>query len=198
MKTKKLIELLQQEDPSGEIEVCVGNVDIFFVERLPAYYDGSLQVLERDESLNGYNIIGGKYVRSGHKVVINTLSITDAISNCGSAGGFKVDYSDLNEISAESTKKAHDELISWHKDMEIRLEKSHFVNWAKKEAAKLTADVEDIESMAGYFFDEEKIDRNAPLIEGHINKSYVERREMEWSKKYRVNIDNGFLKIGKN
>ena len=39
MKTKKLIELLQKEDPSGEEEVFVstedGNLDIFFIETKP-------------------------------------------------------------------------------------------------------------------------------------------------------------------
>ncbi len=50
MKTKELIRQLQREDPSGELECCVDNSDIFFVEHLPAYYDGCLEVLVRDKS----------------------------------------------------------------------------------------------------------------------------------------------------
>ena len=32
MKTNKLIELLQKADPSGDLEVCIDNHDIHFVE----------------------------------------------------------------------------------------------------------------------------------------------------------------------
>lgn len=67
MKSKTLIEMLQKADPTGNEEVCVGNVDIHFVETMPAYYDGTLQVLERNEELECYNIIGAKYRRSGVK-----------------------------------------------------------------------------------------------------------------------------------
>ena len=81
MKTKKLIELLQEADPTGEEECCVGNTDIHFVGVEPAYYDGRLQVLERDESNEYYNITGGQYRMSGSKVVIHELSITDAVWN---------------------------------------------------------------------------------------------------------------------
>lgn len=79
MKTKDLIAALQKEDPTGELECCVGNIDIHFVSQEPAYYDGSLQVLERDMTNQYYNIIGAKFVRSGSKVQIHTLSIEEAI-----------------------------------------------------------------------------------------------------------------------
>jgi hypothetical protein len=76
MKTKELIRLLQEQDPSGELECCVYNVDIHCVECLPAFYDGSLQVLKRDHSKNPYyNVIGAAYVDQGHKIVIKPLSI---------------------------------------------------------------------------------------------------------------------------
>jgi hypothetical protein len=32
MKTKEVIRQLQKQDPSGELEVCVNNEDIFFIE----------------------------------------------------------------------------------------------------------------------------------------------------------------------
>ena len=50
MKSKELIRLLQEEDPSGEVEVCVQNFDILGIHTEPAYWDGSLQVLMRDAS----------------------------------------------------------------------------------------------------------------------------------------------------
>jgi len=66
-----------ESDPSGELEVCVGNVDIHFVERQPSYYDGCIQVLKRDESLSGYNIVGAELRSKGDKLSIHTYSIED-------------------------------------------------------------------------------------------------------------------------
>lgn len=81
MKTKELIKRLQEADPSGELECCVGNVDIYFVEQLPAYYDGPLEVLVHDEALKDkcWSITGAKIVRSGQKVQIHTISIEDVM-----------------------------------------------------------------------------------------------------------------------
>jgi hypothetical protein len=74
VKTKDLIAALQEADPTGEEQVCVGNEDIHFVQREPAYYDGALQVLKRDTEQSCYNIVGVEYRRSGDKVQIHTLS----------------------------------------------------------------------------------------------------------------------------
>ena len=80
MKTRDLIELLKKADPTGELECCVENHDIHYVDTLFAGYDGTLQVLVRDPKLtNCYNIVGGILRRSGRKVVIHPLSIEDAL-----------------------------------------------------------------------------------------------------------------------
>jgi hypothetical protein len=80
MKTKELIRLLKKADPSGEEECCVENQDIFSVEPWPAYYDGRLQVLSRDPKIKPfYNVVSGKYVDKGTKIMITPLSIEDAI-----------------------------------------------------------------------------------------------------------------------
>lgn len=113
MKTKKLIELLQQEDPSGEEEVCVGNVDIFFVANEPAYWDGSLQVLIRDESNPYYNVEACKFVREGRKISINVLSIEDAIWN---NTGITV-YGD-NDHNQEMVKKWRIEAIKCIRELD--------------------------------------------------------------------------------
>ena len=68
-----------KEDPSGEYECCIGNADIHFLETVPAYYDGRLQILERDESLPYYNVVGGKITSSGMKIFINALSLQDVL-----------------------------------------------------------------------------------------------------------------------
>jgi hypothetical protein len=81
MKTKELIKRLQEADPSGELECCVGNIDIYFVTQEPAYYDGALQVLLHDETKRDlmWSIVGAKLTRHGSKVQIHALSIEDAM-----------------------------------------------------------------------------------------------------------------------
>lgn len=124
MKTKKLIKLLQDIDPSGEIECCIANRDIYFVEKLPSYYDGTLQILERDETKTCYNIIGAKYVRdpSISKIMINPLSIEDAISEDVS---LTIDYSALNSIDIienyrRSDNKTRQEFIDINREEELK------------------------------------------------------------------------------
>lgn len=76
MKSKKLIKLIQELDPSGETEVCVGTTqDIAFVERMPAYYDGALQLIEREND----EIVSAKFERAGDKIAIRYVGIVDAI-----------------------------------------------------------------------------------------------------------------------
>lgn len=107
MKTKKLIELLNEADPSGEEEVCVENIDIHFVAKEPAYYDGCQQILIRDASLEPYyNIIGAKINGTGSKIQIHTLDIESAIYN-------DPDLSvDLEGASGRYTEKVK----GWRKD----------------------------------------------------------------------------------
>ena len=156
MKTKELIRQLQEADPSGEEEVCVDNVDIHFIETLPAYYDGKSQVLIRDRDCQYYNITGAKYRRNGLKVQIHSLSIVDALSNLGSreeAEEFKIDYSELAEQDQVSAKAAHEKIIQWCEDLHLKMEWENFYKWAKAKAEKVTVDLEEFERVAKRFFD---------------------------------------------
>lgn len=82
MKTKDLIEALQAADPSGEIECCVGNEDIHFVSREPAYWDGCLQTFERDPKLKGqFDIRGGIRTAEGDKIQIHSLGLRDLFTD---------------------------------------------------------------------------------------------------------------------
>jgi hypothetical protein len=99
MKVKELIRQLQEADPSGELECCVDNIDIHFVSRWPANYDGSFEVLVRDPNITGFNITGGIIQCEGEKVQIRTLSLEDCLSefdlnfpidvNCNDSNGRK-------------------------------------------------------------------------------------------------------------
>lgn len=194
MKTKELIRQLMEEDPTGEEEVCVGNVDIHFVCSEPAYWDGSLQILQRDSSKSPYyNIVGGKYKRSGVKIQIHTLSISDAISN---DANILIDYSELDEQRALSTKKAHDDLREWHKKLDNKLEWENFIKWVKSKVKE--EDGEDIEQVSWNFFEKE-ISHDDPLPDGGLpsGHSYVSCRHMQWDQKFDVFFDEGFFKIKK-
>jgi hypothetical protein len=82
MKTKKIIALLQKLDPTGETEVSVCGRDIIEIAMYPAYYDGRLEVLERDETKSDvadFQIVKGRMVCSGNKIIINPLSIEEAL-----------------------------------------------------------------------------------------------------------------------
>lgn len=80
MKTKELIRRLQEEDPSGEAEVVVGGEDIYFVEAMPAYYDGRPTLLVHDEALRdkAWSIVGLHVPAGGvKKLRIVTVSAED-------------------------------------------------------------------------------------------------------------------------
>lgn len=80
MKTKELIALLQEADPTGELPVCVGNVSPYFVDVQPGYYDGCLQLLVEDPALKPYySVVGGKICSGGMKVKIVTMDLDSAI-----------------------------------------------------------------------------------------------------------------------
>jgi len=83
MKTKELIRRLNEADPSGEIECCVGNADIYYVSKEPAYWDGCLQVLKRDPKKEGkqYSIIGAEIHSEGEKICLNTMNFSDVLLN---------------------------------------------------------------------------------------------------------------------
>jgi len=132
MKTKDLIKELQEADPSGELEVCVGNIDIWTVTVLPAYYDGKLQVLKRDPALTGkcYDIIGGKYVSGGSKVVLEPMSITDVLWDNPEA---EIDYGFLG-AAAGSYKTTDDATRQASRDVELKVEMDAFHRWVKSKA----------------------------------------------------------------
>ncbi len=110
MKTHELIAQLQEADPSGQEEVSVGNVDIHFVSREPAYWDGCVQVLKRAKQDDGYNIIGAEIRSEGEKIKINILSIKSALWN---------DPKMPVTFDGERTKKDYEEIVqSWRDEAE--------------------------------------------------------------------------------
>lgn len=81
MKTSDLIRRLQEEDPTGDAEVCIGKYDIHFVSRQPSYYDGYHTILVRDASKTGYNITGAIINYVGVKIKLHVMDAEDVIDN---------------------------------------------------------------------------------------------------------------------
>ena len=76
MKTKELIKILNEIDPEGETEVVIENESAFFAYKEPAYYDGIMELILKNE--NG-EIIGGKYSSKGSKISLRPYGIMSAI-----------------------------------------------------------------------------------------------------------------------
>ncbi len=74
MKSRELKALIDQYDPTGEMDVCSGNVGITSVKVSVATENGWYQIVD----LNN-RIPSAKYVGQGTKLVLNTTSIPDII-----------------------------------------------------------------------------------------------------------------------
>lgn len=186
MKTKEVIKLLQEADPTGEEEVCVNNVDIFFIEKLLAYYDGSSQVLIR----NNNRIIGAKYKRSGWKIQIVTHSISSVVETDPDAF---IDYSELPTDRQEKVKIAHDKLREFVRDVDNKAEFEIFGKWVRSKAEALTEDLEDLNFLAWDFFDK-NLSRKDPIkmISG---ESYASSRHRQWDSTIDICLEDGYLTI---
>lgn len=111
MKTKDLIKMLQDVDPSGETEVCVDNLDIYFAERKPAYWDGRLQLLIRDESKKPfYHVAGAKVISSGDKIELHTMGVEDVIENDPDA---IVDLTDIEKNMSSTFEEWKKRIENW-------------------------------------------------------------------------------------
>ena len=78
MTTAELIKNLQSADPSGKLQVVVGNIPIYTVDNVEAYWDGRLQMLIQDHR-KGYNIVGYKVTSQGRKVRLHTMDLDDVM-----------------------------------------------------------------------------------------------------------------------
>lgn len=150
MKTSQLIVRLNEIDPTGENEVCVGNCDINFIDKLPAYYDGKLQLLERDESgkptyLKGYRI------SSGQKINLFTTSLLElAIER----PNFEIIYDSEQDEKFYKAQIAQTKLE--YRDLFLESDKYIFIDWAfiklQSTCVLRYTQVKNFEELAGKWF----------------------------------------------
>lgn len=118
MKTKELIELLLREDPSGELDVVIGNQPVSVVQKLPAYYDGPLEVLEYAEH-NRFVLVKGKYVRDTdiYKVNLRPYGIMDALCDHPE---LEIEYPDCTNVDhyIDKVEKMREEIRQIDKEID--------------------------------------------------------------------------------
>lgn len=205
MKTKRLIELLQREDPSGELECCVANEDIHFVSKDPAFWDGRLQVLSRNEHNNYYNITGGKYVASGFKISIHPLSIANAISDDPE---LSIDYTDCgNPQAAERYKQSDDKTRASIIDMETKMELKLFKEWSVQKTSEISSTT--ISDSELELFYNSNLSYNDPIDKdiwqeavldskgNSYHRSYNDQRKVQWDRKISFEFDGFGWEISK-
>lgn len=204
MQNKKLQKLLS-EFPD-DMEVSVGNEDIFTIHPSPSYWDGCQQVLIRDPKLEPYyDVVGAKYRSHGHKLCISTLSIGDAIFD---DPDLPVDFSELQESYpggykrySEYVEKKRQETRDMHHDIELE----HFTQFIFKQVDKSYSTDENKQIIKKFFESnfswQDKIPEhlNEPELRDGLKiiPSYNERRERQWNEAIEVKIVNDKLDIQK-
>lgn len=204
MKTKDLIAALQEADPTGEVECCVGNADIHCVYQEAAYWDGCLQVLIHDPAKKPYyDIIGGKYVASGNKVVIRPLSISDAIFN---DENLPVYYEGMSEQKQQDYQKMVQDRRNQTKSICNDVEREFFVQYiTEKYCQHDDFELDDIKIAAGKFYDENmdyKDSMPEDILKGkkkenisgqdyEVVPSWNTRRRLQWDREIGIDIKDG-------
>lgn len=173
MKTKDLIAKLQNADPSGGEHVCVHNADIMDVRIEPAYYDGALQVFDRDS--NGHPI-RGRRVRTGIKILIDPIYLWD-LPNC------PIEY--VNEEDRQRYELDDQERIRKDNEIENTVDRDLFCEWVFRKIQQIRpvpfSWVERIREAGIKFYNEQRMGPDDPFVKSSIGKSQAEWMEEYWS-----------------
>lgn len=172
MKTKDVIAKLQELDPTGETECCIGNADILAIYTQPAYWDGCLQTFDRE----GHKIKGAKIISEGNKIVIHDLSIREAL----------MDQPNLPvEFTTKYTKDKYEKSVErWREETdEIKTDvaRGFFVKYVQDKTKHLKVDDDQVKKEAKNFFDA-NLSHDDPLdMKG--GESINDARIREWDKR---------------
>ena len=186
MKSKKLIALIQKCDPTGEMEVCIGNGDIHHVGVEPAYWDGKLQVFTFDE--NGYPI-SAKRVSKGEKMTLDPIYISDTV---GEYDNFVVEYTDDAELARyEHIDQEH---ARRRVQIDLDLDREAFADWVFRRIQTIRKVpmgwVDRIKAKAYEFFDANKMGPDSPIIKVRQGKSFSDCREEHFEEAFIVDWDD--------
>lgn len=177
MKSKELIRLLQDLDPTGEEECCIENLDIHFVTKEPANYDGPYQVLVRDQSkVNCYDIMGVKYVSKGDKIQFYTLSAEAVI------------YYDPEVLidTTEAPKKAN-QVVQYKENKN----QSEFATFLMAVQRKVLGKFDNVAIKATQAWDRHKLSYKTkfPAFESGYHESYFNKRDRQWKRELKILVN---------
>lgn len=195
MKTKDVIARLQKADPSGELECCINNIDISHIDTLPAYYDGYLEVLMRDE----YDrVVGAKYVGSGKKVFIGTYTIEDVIFD---HDDLPIYYEGLSAYREDILRKNIDQQRLENNEFHDERERGYFINHVLRRVncQEIMKSEDEVKEIAKRFYNlnlsyKDKLPTN---LASKVSTSWLDRRNMQWDQEINVYIEDHDVIISK-
>ena len=121
MKTKELIQQLQELDPEGDIDVIIDGVPVWTVEDLPAYYDGlKPELIQLGHEY--FDIIGYRYTSKGRKISLRSCRLSDALVELMQAS-YEPEEDIRVEIDAESETSCQLYLEQIKKEIKLIKEK---------------------------------------------------------------------------
>lgn len=188
MKTKELIRLLQEADPSGELECCVENIDILGVYPELAYWDGAFQVLVRDNSKKPYyDVVGAKYIAEGTKITISPHSIDDAIFD---HRNLPVEYIGMSTDQQKRYEKSVQEKRDQAFNIKNEVSRDSFKQYVQNKFPELSQEAVEKSAFEYYnkhmsFEDEmpDDIKKMFTMKDGmKICPSWNERRSLQWDR----------------
>lgn len=196
MKSKELIRRLQEQDPTGEVEVCVRGEDVHTVERIPAYYDGPFQVLIRDpEKAPYYNVVGMRFRRNtGEKVVVKTLGYASVVFMNPDA---TLDVSDLDQERQEEVRRTWEGWAEKSRQHTRELHWEYFREFVGESLGTTWGELRLKPRVEAKKFFDAHIDPFAPFPEGvpREGKSFEERRKEQWKREWDVRREGEGLAI---
>lgn len=196
MKTSELIAILKEVDPAGDTEVVIDGECIIAVNRLPAYYDGAYQKLNRDS--NG-KFSSASIERSGFKVEFDHISIEDAMWN--------------NEDLDVDCEPAYASIVNdWRKNVQDAKDESSYTlfrSYVLRKAKIVAVEIQDrYESqIRDFYFSNlsyrDKIPKDILDLQvndaryGNFKPSIADMKMLYWANIIRVNFDDrtGLLEI---
>lgn len=146
MKTKKLVELLNYLDPTGELNVWCDGKDILHGNTAPAYYDGYNHYIETDEDgryLKGY------YDIASSKVELEGRSFSDCIEYDPE---FEIDYSALPEKKANIYRESHDKIRRKEYNFQTDFDFRSFLEFCAGKAGKTGKSLDGLTNAVKKFF----------------------------------------------
>lgn len=194
MKPEKLIELLKECDPDGE--VCVNNVSVTGLQEEPAYWDGKLQLIEADDE---GSCLSAKVTGAGRKISLDCPSIHSIIE-------YKPDLKiDLSGVSGEQRawwEKSIEESKQSSKDVERDCELKHFIEHMLDRVTALGWDgcqrlaKRRITAVFNKDVDARKLPEDLKWL-GDGGWNWYDRREVQWLREFSISLEEELFYIQK-